>query len=146
MAVFKMFEGLSKKETNHIFDSGLIRPIEEGNVLFRQGDDGDEMYAILTGKIDVVSEQGSQKEIIAELGPGELLGEMAMFEESHERSASAFAKEPSQVLVLSEEILEKLLEKKMPRKFLANIIRILCHRLRDTNSMYMQAKYGDDNF
>ncbi|MBI4832188.1 MAG: cyclic nucleotide-binding domain-containing protein [Candidatus Lindowbacteria bacterium] len=79
---------------------------------------------------------------MAELGPGEIFGEMAMFEK-HTRSAHALAKEHSQVLVMSEEVLDKLLEKKIPKRFLANVIGVLCHRLRVTNNMYMRAKYGD---
>jgi len=62
---------------------------------------------------------------------------------SMNHSADALAREPSQILVLSEEILDKFLKRKVPRKFLANIIAVLCHRLRATNSMFMRAKYGD---
>ena len=62
--------------------------------------------------------------------------------EKRTRSAYAVTKEPSQVLALSEDVLTKLLEKKIPRKFLANVIGVLCHRLRVTNNMFMRAKYG----
>ena len=65
-----------------------------------------------------------------------------MFEQAHTRSAHALVKEPSRILVLSEDILSELLEQKMPKQFLINIIEILCHRLRVTNGMYMRAKYG----
>ncbi len=68
---------------------------------------------------------------------------MAVFDESHEHSAHAIAKEPSQVLVLSEQILTELFEKEIPKKFLINIIGMLCHRLRITNRMYMGVKYSD---
>jgi CRP-like cAMP-binding protein len=67
---------------------------------------------------------------------------MAMFEKSCERSANAIVKESGQVLVLSEETLEKFIEKKVPRRFLSNIIGVLCSRLRLTNSMYLRSKHG----
>jgi len=143
MPVFKVFEGLSKSETSRIFDLGMIRPIEDGTVLFRKGDIGHEMYVVLTGRIGIVDTSEAGTDEIAELGPGELFGEMAMFEKSFERSASAIARESGQVLVLSEETLHKFIEKKVPRRFLSNIISILCHRLRLTNSMYLRSKYGD---
>jgi CRP-like cAMP-binding protein len=147
MPTFGVFEGLSKKETSRIFDVGVILPIEEGKILFHKGDIGHEMYLVLTGKIDIYDEYdtGSKTgtERLAELRPGELFGEMAMFETSHKRSAHALASEPSQLLVLSEETINKFIEKKVPRRFLANIISLLCRRLRVTNSMYMRAKYGD---
>jgi CRP-like cAMP-binding protein len=147
MSTFEVFEGLSKRETNRIFDMGVLRVVEEGKLLFRKGEIGHEMYVILSGRIDIVEDydmgETTGMTTLAELRAGELFGEMAMFEQSHTRSAHALAKEASQVLVLSEEILDKLLKTKIPRKFLANIITVLCHRLRATNNMYMRSKYGD---
>jgi len=110
MPVFKVFEGLSKSETSRIFDLGMICPIEDGTVLFRKGDIGHEMYVVLTGRIGIVDTSEAGTDEIAELGPGELFGEMAMFEKSFERSASAIARESGQVLVLSEETLHKFIE------------------------------------
>lgn len=142
MAMFKLFDGLKKSETARIFDLGMIWPVEEGRILFHKGDIGHEMYVLLTGKIQIVDESLEGETRLAELRPGELFGEMAMFETSHTRSAAAVAMENSQLLVLSEDILAKFLEKKVPRKFLANIIAVLCQRLRVTNSMYLESKYG----
>ncbi len=143
MPVFEIFEGLTKSETARIFNLGIIRPLEEGTILFHKGDIGHELYVVLTGKIVIFDESESGMTDIAELGPGELFGEMAIFESSHERSAGAMAREPSQVMIISEENLDRLIEKKAPRKFLSNIIGVLCHRLRFTNSLYMRSKYGD---
>ena len=141
MASYEIFSGLSKSETSRIVDLGVIRQIDGGKVLFRKGDVGDEMYIILKGKIDIIDEYDTHKKILAELGPGEFFGEMAMFEKCM-RSAHALAKEPTQLLALSEEVLRHLIEKKIPKQFLANIIGVLCHRLRLTNRMYMHAQYG----
>ena len=141
MASYDIFQDLKKSEMSRIVDSGVIRPIEGGKVLFRKGDIGHEMFIILKGRVQIIDEIDEKKKILAELGAGEIFGEMAMFER-RARSAHAVAKEPSQILVLSEEALAKLLEKKIPRRFLANVIGMLCHRLRITNNMYMRAKYG----
>jgi CRP-like cAMP-binding protein len=141
VAAYEIFTGLSKSETSRIVDSGVIRQIDGGKLLFRKGDMGDEMYIILKGKIDIIDEYDTHKKILAELGPGDIFGEMAMFEKRM-RSAHALAKEPTQLLALSEDVLKKLIEKKIPKQFLANIIGVLCHRLRLTNRMYMHAKYG----
>ncbi len=145
MAVLDAFRGLSKSEIKTITEMGAIRTVEGGKLLFRKGDIGHEMYIMLTGKIQIIDEYDTHKKVLAELGTGEIFGEMAMFE-GHARSAHALAKEHSQVLVLSEEVLIKLLEKKVPKGFLANIIAILCQRLRSTNNMYMRAKYGEAAF
>jgi CRP-like cAMP-binding protein len=141
MASFDIFKDLKKSETNRIVDSGMISSLEGGKVIFRKGDIGHEMFIVLKGKVQIIDEMGEKKKILAELSTGEIFGEMAMFEK-RTRSAYAVTKEPSQVLVLSEEALGKLLEKKIPRRFLANVIAVLCHRLRVTNNMFMRAKYG----
>ncbi len=142
MAECDVFKGLSKSEVNTLLELGMIRSIEKGKLLFRKGDVGHEMFVLLKGKIDIIDEFETHKKILAALGPGEIFGEMAMFAK-HVRSAHALVREPSQVLVLSEEVLLKMLEKKIPKGFLANIISVLCHRLRLTNIMYMRAKYGE---
>ena len=141
MATFDIFQGLKKSDINRIVESGMIRSIEGGKLLFRKGDVGHEMFIILKGKVDIIDEIEDKKKILAELGPGEIFGEMAMFEK-RARSAHALVKDQSQILVLSEDVLGKLLEKKIPRRFLANVIAVLCHRLRLTNNMFMRAKYG----
>lgn len=141
MPALDIFQDLKKSEINRIIDSGVIRAAEGGRVLFRKGDIGHEMFIILKGKVNIIDEIDDKKKILAELGAGEIFGEMAMFEK-RTRSAYAVVKETAQILVLSEDALVKLLEKKIPRKFLANVIAVLCHRLRVTNSMYMHAKYG----
>ncbi len=142
MTTFQIFDGLSKGEINRIIEWGMICPLPGGKLLFRKGDPGHEMFLILTGRIDIIDQLGDQGEIIAKLGPGEIFGEMAMFEEGHTRSTHAVVREPAQVLELSEDMLDNLLRKRVSRQFLINIIAMLCHRLRLTNSMYMSARYG----
>lgn len=141
MASIDIFKDLKKTEINRIVESGMISRLDGGKVIFRKGDIGHEMFIVLKGKIQIIDEMGEKRKILAELGAGEIFGEMAMFEK-RTRSAYAVTKEPSQVLALSEDVLSKLLEKKIPRKFLANVIGMLCHRLRVTNNMFMRAKYG----
>jgi CRP/FNR family cyclic AMP-dependent transcriptional regulator len=133
MVTFEVFDGLKKSEVERIFDQGMIRPIQEKTVLFKKGDIGNEMYVVLTGRIGIYDKGEREEPDVAELGPGSVFGEMAVFEKSHERSASASAMEFSQLLVLSEEALDRFIQKKVPHRFLTNIIAILCHRLRLAN-------------
>jgi CRP-like cAMP-binding protein len=141
MASYDIFSDLKKSEMNRIIDAGMITACNTGKVIFRKGDVGCEMFIVLKGKVQIIDELGENRKILAELATGEIFGEMAMFEK-RTRSAYAVTKEQSQLLVLSEEVLDRLLEKKIPRKFLANVIEVLCHRLRVTNNMFMRAKYG----
>ena len=50
-----------------------------GDVLFRQGDAGDAMYMVITGKLEALVEtRGSAPEIVGEISRGEWVGEMAV--------------------------------------------------------------------
>jgi len=140
---FEIFEGLGKAEIDRVLDAGVVRSIDRGKLLFRKGDAGKDMFIIMKGKVQIVDEYDNHKKILAELGPGDFFGEMAMFEKRHTRSAHAVVREPSRVLVLKENTLNKLIEKKMPKQFLRNIIGVLCHRIRINNTMYMRARYCD---
>lgn len=140
---FEIFEGLSRAEIDRVVDAGVMRSVDGGKLLFRKGDTGKDMFLILKGRVQIVDEYDNHKKILAELGPGEFFGEMSVFEKVHVRSAHAIVKEPSQLLVLREDILNKLIDKKMPKRFLKNIIGVLCHRIRANNAMYMRFRYND---
>jgi CRP-like cAMP-binding protein len=144
MSTFEIFEGLTKREVECIFDLGVIIPIDGEEVLFQKGEVGHEMFVILTGKVEIIDEYETKRDVIAELSCGDIFGEMAIFQKDHMRSTHAVVKGPSQLLVLSEDIMGILLDKKIPKRFLVNIIRRFSDRLRLTNGMYMLAKHEYD--
>jgi hypothetical protein len=52
---------------------------DPGETIFRQGEPGDCMYAVIEGLVEVVREEpGIEPQAIARLGPGEYFGEMAL--------------------------------------------------------------------
>jgi len=67
-----------------------VRVLKKGDVLFREGDPSDAMYVIKKGRIGILKNKGSSEVTLAELVPGEMLGEMAFFD-NKPRSASAKA-------------------------------------------------------
>jgi CRP-like cAMP-binding protein len=67
--------------------------VDAGDVLFRQHDAGDVMYAVVEGQIVLTLED----RIVEEVGPGGILGEMALIDTSP-RSATATARVPSRVV------------------------------------------------
>jgi hypothetical protein len=56
-----------------------------GQILFKRGDPGAEMYLVVDGEIEIV-------ELAKTLGPGTVLGEVALVVPSHKRTATARAK------------------------------------------------------
>lgn len=79
--------------------SGGIRELKKGEVLFREGAPSDAMYVIKSGRIAITKAKGSNEIILAELVAGEMLGEMAFFD-NKPRSAGAKAALDSVVIAL----------------------------------------------
>ncbi len=64
-----------------------VRTFEPGTVIFKEGDRGKLMFAVLEGEVNI--SKGSV--LLATIGPGEVFGEMALVDDSP-RSADAVAK------------------------------------------------------
>ncbi len=137
-----LFSGLAKGQVTKIYNSGVMQNMGRGDIIFRKGEVGSELFVIINGKVAIVDDYHGKKKTIAELSTGDCFGEMALFSKV-KRSANILCQEPGTLLVLDEEKLERLVEKKIPSKFLVNLIAILASRLRHTNAHYMKAKYGE---
>lgn len=79
--------------------AGQLKDLKKGDILFREGDPSDAMYVIKKGRIAITKTKGSGEVELAELGPGEMLGEMAFFD-NKPRSAGARVKQDAQIIAL----------------------------------------------
>jgi CRP-like cAMP-binding protein len=79
--------------------SGLGRTYADGETICRQGDRADAMYVVQEGCLAVVREEDGVETPIARLGPGEIVGEMALFDRET-RSATVRAAGTARVLTL----------------------------------------------
>ena len=70
-----------------------------GEEIFRMGDRGRDAYIIERGKVEVSVTRDGENLIIAELGQGEIFGEMSMIDDAP-RSATVTATEGTEVLVI----------------------------------------------
>jgi NTE family protein len=96
--------------------------------LFRQGDPGDSLYVVLTGRLEIVIESPTETKVIRVLGRGDSVGELALLTESP-RSASVRARRDSELLLVTREHFAKLLEQRP--EFAAGLTRVLGRQLRD---------------
>lgn len=80
-------------------NAGGPKKIEKGHYLFREGDPPDAMYVIKSGKFAVVKTKQNSEIVLAEIGPGSMVGEMAFFD-GKPRSASVKALKDSDVIAL----------------------------------------------
>ena len=90
------FGSLSKRELAMVAQQTDELYVDPGKVLAREGDFGHEFFVIIDGTAEVL--RGD--EVIAELGPGEFFGEMALLDEER-RMATVKAISAMRVLVMT---------------------------------------------
>ncbi len=114
------------------------RRLRRGEVLFRTGDPGDELFLIYSGSI-VVSKPvtGRVEQVLRRMEPGEAFGEMSVFGAEQTRSATIQAETDVVLLGLHRDNLNQFIESN-PRdaaKFFREMVRVSFKRLRDTSDL-----------
>jgi CRP-like cAMP-binding protein len=112
-----------------------------GTVLFREGDRGEEMYIVQSGKIKISKKIRGVEKTLATLEKGEFFGEMAILNDKP-RSATAEAVEDSDMLVIDRKTFETMLRSNV--EIAIRFIKRLADRLRETNEQ-MEALMIRDN-
>ncbi len=114
--------------------------LKSGEDLFRQGDPADAAYIVVNGRLRAVVEtpEGGEQ-VLAEMGPGEMVGEMALFTRSS-RSATVYAVRDAGLARLPSHGLARLIER-YPRAMLP-ISRIIVDRLVRQNTQESLPKGG----
>jgi|HubBroStandDraft_6_1064221.scaffolds.fasta_scaffold175351_1 CRP/FNR family cyclic AMP-dependent transcriptional regulator len=86
----------------------LGRDFSAGNVLFREGEHGNDMYVIQSGLVQILKRVGGEDRPLAMLGRGEFLGEMAILN-GKPRTATAVVLEDAKCLVIDAATLEQMI-------------------------------------
>ncbi len=115
--------------------------LSRGSTLFHEGDPGDQLYFIVSGKIKLGRTAPDGREsLVAIMGPGELFGEMALFDPSP-RSTSATAVSETRLAGLKHENLKKVIERSPDVS--AQLLQALARRLRRTNESLADLVFSD---
>jgi CRP/FNR family cyclic AMP-dependent transcriptional regulator len=110
---------------------------QKGDVIVRQGEVGECMYVISSGKAEVLVKKGSKEVRIAALGPRDFFGEMALFDRE-KRSATVRAMSELQVIIIDKKTFEKTITK-MP--WLAfSVLEKMSRRIRETDRELLKLK------
>ncbi len=110
---------------------GYEKHLRSGEVLFKEGAAGDEMYLIRSGKIRIVKDLEGTKKTLAVIGEGEFFGEMALLDK-RPRSAAAIAETDAKLIIVDRNAFLSSVNK---NPFIKYIIETLTTRLRKTNNM-----------
>lgn len=123
-----VFAGVDASALALLGELTVARDCAAGEVIVREGEPGDRMYFVRSGRVRVVK---APAVTLAEFGPGDFFGEMSLVE-SVVRSASVVALEPTQVCTLRGLDFYELYRKR-PDQYgvvMLNIARDLARRLR----------------
>jgi CRP-like cAMP-binding protein len=83
-------------------DPAALVKLNQGDVIFRTGDPGQEMFIILDGEVHISQEEGGQRFVQARFSKGHFFGEMALVS-GKPRVATAVAAAPTALMPLSRE-------------------------------------------
>jgi serine/threonine-protein kinase len=114
-----------------------VRTFVAGETIVKEGEEGDFAFAILSGHVDVSMIVDGQKRLLAKVGPGEIIGELAVFT-THARTATVTALEPTTIRILREVDVKRELEKMSP--WVGAMIRGLSERFIDVNERLARSK------
>ncbi|MBU3753401.1 MAG: Crp/Fnr family transcriptional regulator [Candidatus Nanopelagicaceae bacterium] len=115
--------------------------LRKGQSLFKEGDDGDNLYVVSNGKVKLGTKSPDGREnLLMILGPGDMFGELSLFD-SGPRTATATAVTDSKLLTLGQ---EKVIPwvKEYPEVSLQLLAR-LASRLRRTNEVVGDLVFSD---
>jgi len=126
-----IFHELTRKEILEVDELLHERVYEAGEIVFEEGDPGHGIYIIVSGKLRADPSHKLLKNAVLDFGPGELMGELSLFDEAP-RTAKVVAIERTVTVALFQAEFSSLLlkNKNIGVKVLVEVARILSRRTR----------------
>ena len=136
-----IFQGLDEAAANTLRASMSPIKLRKGQSLFKEGDDGDHLYIVTSGKIKLgTKSQDGRENLLMILGPGDMFGDLSLFD-AGPRTSTATAVTESRLLSLGQ---DKVIPwvKEHPAVSLHLLAR-LASRLRRTNEVVGDLVFSD---
>jgi CRP/FNR family transcriptional regulator, cyclic AMP receptor protein len=132
-----LFKDIAEDEEAAVWARLQERRLRRGDVLFREGEKGKELFIIRSGAVIVSKHvKGRVEQVLARLGPGDFFGEMSLFDDQP-RSATIQAETETIMYGLDRSSLDHLIEQN-PRAataFFTQVVLVLVKRLRDSSDL-----------
>jgi CRP/FNR family transcriptional regulator, cyclic AMP receptor protein len=131
LARVPVFSTLVSDDLERIAELAVPREFGPGQVVFREGDASDTCYVVRSGRARAVREHSDGRVItLANFGPGDIFGELALFEDER-RSATVEAIEPTTVVAVLGPDMRRLMSEHP--EISTRLVIALGRRLRETN-------------
>ena len=127
-----LFKSLSDKALLDLAAITIEQTYPAKSVVFKEGDKGDALYIVRSGKINILKRNSSGIDsVLVTLGKGALIGDMAIIDEQP-RSATIATVQETNFLIITKEDFRDLLSKIPEISF--QILKLTTERLRVTNT------------
>ena len=132
-----LFQHMTYKELLAILGIARGRQFEKGQGIIKEGEQGDELFVLFRGKVEV-QKSGM---VIAQLKAGGHFGEMGLVDQAP-RSATVTAVEDTSAISVDRDSLLKLMRRDslLAVKLLWSFVQVLSERLRNTNDALADLK------
>jgi CRP-like cAMP-binding protein len=142
LAVLKrnyLFKDLPDAALERIAALAVKRHYARGEIVFSQGDQGDALYGIASGRVRISATGAGGKEVfLSIMEPGDTFGEIAVMD-GLPRTAGATALDNTRLLVIRRQDLLELLAQEP--QLAIQLIRLLCMRLRWTSELVEESAF-----
>jgi CRP/FNR family transcriptional regulator, cyclic AMP receptor protein len=136
-----LFAGIEPEAAQALLGSMRLVRLSRGQTAFHEGDPGDRLYVIGSGKVKLGRRSNDGREnLLAVLGPGEMFGELSLFDPGP-RTATATAVSETNVYELGHDELITWLERYPP--VAKHLLEALARRLRRTNEALADLVFSD---
>jgi CRP-like cAMP-binding protein len=126
-----VFSELAPAELEHVAEVAVPRSFAAGEVVFREGDDSNTTYVVRAGHARAVRQHSDGRVLtLANFGPGEVFGELAMFD-SDRRSATVEAIDDLELLAILGSDMQRLMREHPD--IAVKLVVTLGRRLREVN-------------
>ncbi len=126
-----VFDTLAAGDLEEVAEVAVPRRLTAGEVVFREGDQSDTCYIVRSGHARAVREHADGRTLtLAHFGPGDIFGELAMFDDER-RSATVETLEETEVVAILGGDMRRLLREHPD--IAVKLVVALGRRLRDTN-------------
>jgi len=136
-----LFSGLDSSAADSLRTSMNLVKLRKGQSLFKEGDDGDHLYVVSSGKVKLGTKSVDGREnLLMILGPGDMFGELSLFD-SGPRTATATAVTDSKLLALGQDKVIPWVREHPEVSF--QLLARLASRLRRTNEVVGDLVFSD---
>lgn len=109
---------------------GELRKVAMNEIIFNEGEEGHEMFFILSGEVNIISNHAGIINLLAQVKPGDVFGEMTLLDKQP-RSATAIAASDGLLFVINDSNFETIFY--MIPEISLSIAKRLSYQLREKN-------------